>query len=199
MMRHAFIARRCLALAALRATTFSRRPARAQADGPKPVGWSDALEDRQLPAGLGPGGQHSVGSRAICRDEWKASAAQSLITLNVFRYAGDPAKAVGNGPNHEVWGLYEHDFNERYDLAKRHPENLRAPTALFDAEADQVRRLRAFDAERSIERWRQLQQPRCELPWLVPPGRNPMKEEEAMRINLSTHYKEHGIPHDLPT
>lgn len=61
------------------------------------------------------------GKRAIVKDGWKAS---------VFHKAGTSFKD-------DVWELYNlnDDFNERIDIAKKHPEKLKALQAVFDEEA----------------------------------------------------------------
>ena len=75
------------------------------------------------------------GSRSMYKDGWKAEAAHhpDAIDLSAF---GSLNIAPGDYSK-DVWMLYNlnEDFNERIDLAKKHPEKLAELKALFDATA----------------------------------------------------------------
>lgn len=100
------------------------------------------------------------GNRAIYKDGWKAAAAHHPNSLELFTYAGEPKTTVANDPENEVWELYNltEDFNERNDLAKKHPEKLKELKALFDAEATKYNIYPLIDIEHAASRYKEQQQ-----------------------------------------
>lgn len=71
----------------------------------------------------------SEGNRAIYQDGWLAAARHSIPWM--------PETRTESGFERDRWELYniERDFSQAHDLARRHPEKLRALQALFDEEA----------------------------------------------------------------
>jgi arylsulfatase A-like enzyme len=72
------------------------------------------------------------GSRAIYRDGWKAAyTVPGFIERSIEKSTGKPVQAQVE------WQLYNlnEDFNERTDLAKKHPEKLKELKELFDEQA----------------------------------------------------------------
>ncbi|MCH5597013.1 arylsulfatase [Niabella ginsengisoli] len=79
------------------------------------------------------------GSRAIYKDGWKAGAAHSPDAIDFnFSKGNEPKKTRYED---DVWTLYNlnEDFNERVDLAKKHPEKLAELKRLFDEQAEKNR------------------------------------------------------------
>jgi arylsulfatase A-like enzyme len=76
------------------------------------------------------------GSRSIYKNGWKAETYHHPDIIDLTKYG--PVKDSSSwGFNHDVWELYNlnEDFNERIDLAKKHPEKLAELQLLFDEEA----------------------------------------------------------------
>src|SRR5450432_1570636 len=76
------------------------------------------------------------GSGSIYKDGWKAETYHHPDIIDLTKYG--PVKDSSSwGFNHDVWELYNlnEDFNERIDLAKKHPEKLAELQLLFDEEA----------------------------------------------------------------
>jgi arylsulfatase len=75
------------------------------------------------------------GSRSIYKDGWKAAAAHhpDNVDLSAFQTKARPESNYDK----DQWELYNlnEDFNERIDLAKKHPEKLAELKAFFDAAA----------------------------------------------------------------
>ncbi|WP_348822787.1 arylsulfatase [Flavobacterium aestuarii] len=73
------------------------------------------------------------GNRAIYKDGWKAAAAHA----NPFTSPNAGGKPQPANFDADVWELYNlnEDFNERNDLAKKHPEKLAELKKLFDEQA----------------------------------------------------------------
>ncbi|MBA0884565.1 arylsulfatase [Flavobacterium undicola] len=76
------------------------------------------------------------GNRAIYKDGWKAAAAHA----NPFTSPNTADKNQAPAPSNfdtDVWELYNlnEDFNERNNLAKKHPEKLAELKKLFDEQA----------------------------------------------------------------
>ncbi|GAL85059.1 hypothetical protein MYP_2287 [Sporocytophaga myxococcoides] len=77
-----------------------------------------------------------AGSRAIYKDGWKAGAHHEIgETINIGEKADPSGKKIDFSK--DVWELYNlnEDFNERINLASKHPEKLKELQALFDEEA----------------------------------------------------------------
>ncbi|MFV8326218.1 arylsulfatase [Flavobacterium sp. ZS1P14] len=77
------------------------------------------------------------GARAIYKEGWKAAAAHHPDSYEVFQ-ALNKKEALGVSDfDKDVWELYNinDDFNERVDLAKKHPEKLAELKRLFDEQA----------------------------------------------------------------
>jgi arylsulfatase A-like enzyme len=77
------------------------------------------------------------GNRAIYKDGWKAGAAHLPDSFAVKKSLGKSEKPVESNFDADVWELYNlnEDFNERNNLAKKHPEKLAELKKLFDEEA----------------------------------------------------------------
>ncbi len=99
------------------------------------------------------------GNRAIYKDGWKAAAAHHPNSLELFVYADEPKPSVENNPDKEVWELYNlnEDFNERNDLAKKHPEKLKELKALYEADAAKYNIYPLVDFEYAQERYKEMQ------------------------------------------
>lgn len=76
------------------------------------------------------------GSRAIYKDGWKAGVAHHPDYIDINNPASGAAPAK-KGFDNDVWELYNlnEDFNERNNLAAKHPEKLKELQALFESEA----------------------------------------------------------------
>lgn len=99
------------------------------------------------------------GNRAIYKDGWKASAAHHPNSLELFTFAGETKPTIANNPDNEVWELYNlnEDFNERNDLAKKHPEKLKELKNLFASEAAKYNIYPLIDIEYATERYQEQQ------------------------------------------
>jgi arylsulfatase len=77
------------------------------------------------------------GSRAIYKDGWKAAAAHHPNYEDLNGFANPSGKAVTKDFDKDVWELYNlnDDFNERVNLADKHPEKLAELKKLFDQNA----------------------------------------------------------------
>ncbi|MGC3946243.1 MAG: arylsulfatase [Chryseolinea sp.] len=100
------------------------------------------LQDRNAPS------RHTIqyyeiaGARSIYKDGWKASTAHAIdgnrggggVNIAAGEVAPDGSKVDFS---QDVWELYNlnDDFNERTNLASKHPEKLKELQAVFDAEA----------------------------------------------------------------
>lgn len=76
------------------------------------------------------------GSRSIYKDGWKAGVAHHPDYVDINNPATGAAP-VKKGYDNDVWELYnlDEDFNERNNLAAKHPEKLKELQALFESEA----------------------------------------------------------------
>ncbi|HEY1166576.1 MAG TPA: arylsulfatase [Chitinophaga sp.] len=76
------------------------------------------------------------GSRAIYKDGWKAGVAHHPDYIDINNPATGAAP-VKKGYDNEIWELYNlnEDFNERNNLAAKHPEKLKELQGLFESEA----------------------------------------------------------------
>ncbi|HSD05767.1 arylsulfatase [Flavobacterium sp.] len=79
------------------------------------------------------------GNRSIYSDGWKAAAAHHPNSFELNRILADKSQTNPLIPDFDkdVWELYNinEDFNERKDLAKKHPEKLAELKKLFDEQA----------------------------------------------------------------
>lgn len=83
-----------------------------------------------------------AGARAIVKDGWKASTAHAIDGKRGTGGVDVPAGAIAPDGSkvdfsQDVWELYNlnEDFNERFNLAAKHPEKLKELQAVFDEEA----------------------------------------------------------------
>ena len=76
------------------------------------------------------------GNRAIYKDGWKAAAAHP-DPFTLLKNAGKNQVPTTNSFDNDVWELYNlnEDFNERNNLASKHPEKLAELKKLFDEQA----------------------------------------------------------------
>jgi arylsulfatase A-like enzyme len=76
------------------------------------------------------------GNRAIYKDGWKAAAAHP-DPFTLLKNAGKNQAPTTNSFDNDVWELYNlnEDFNERNNLASKHPEKLAELKKLFDEQA----------------------------------------------------------------
>lgn len=77
------------------------------------------------------------GNRAIYKDGWKASAAHLPDSFALKNTLGKNEVPEPSNFDKDVWELYNlnEDFNERTNLAKKHPEKLEELKKLFDEQA----------------------------------------------------------------
>ena len=76
------------------------------------------------------------GNRAIYKDGWKAAAAHP-DPFTLLKTAGKNQAPTASNFDNDVWELYNlnEDFNERNNLASKHPEKLAELKKLFDEQA----------------------------------------------------------------
>nr|WP_315196081.1 arylsulfatase [uncultured Flavobacterium sp.] len=76
------------------------------------------------------------GNRAIYKDGWKAAAAHP-DPFTLLKTAGKNQSSASSNFDNDVWELYNlnEDFNERNNLAQKHPEKLAELKKLFDEQA----------------------------------------------------------------
>ena len=76
------------------------------------------------------------GNRAIYKDGWKAAAAHP-DPFTLLKTAGKNQVPTASNFDNDVWELYNlnEDFNERNNLASKHPEKLAELKKLFDEQA----------------------------------------------------------------
>lgn len=100
------------------------------------------------------------GNRSIYKDGWKAGVAHHPNTLEIYTYADEKKTGLVNDPDKEEWELYNlnEDFNERVNLAQKHPEKLKELKALYDAEAVKYHIYPLIDVEYASERFKIQQQ-----------------------------------------
>jgi len=93
-----------------------------------------SLADKEAPSRRHTQYYSIFGSRAIYHDGWKAGIFYHPTQIDFLR---DQDKALTNTYDNDQWELYDlhQDFNERVDLAKKHPEKLEELKKLFDEEA----------------------------------------------------------------
>jgi len=99
------------------------------------VSLANSLNDAKAPSVHTVQYYNIFGSRAIYKDGWKAAAAHLPAFYDLVAYPGE--NKVERNFDKDVWELYNlnEDFNERINLASKHPEKLQELKALFDAEA----------------------------------------------------------------